>query len=53
LVRGAVLLRHWIPEFIKQVFPKFWRPVAPPGKLEIEVEVEYEDENLFDVEDEE
>jgi len=24
-----VLLRHWIEEFMKQVFPKFWRPVRP------------------------
>ena len=29
VVRAAVLLRHWIPEFMKQVFPRFPRPVAP------------------------
>lgn len=28
-VRGLVLLTHWMLEFMKQVFPRLLRPVAP------------------------
>lgn len=28
-VRGCVLLTHWMLEFMKQVFPRLLKPVAP------------------------